>query len=74
MFSMIISIAMLIAWVISHNDILIIGAGLFAIAAGLGCLSYRSKQLNDNIIALGAILTNKEMCDAFLEGLRKDEK
>lgn len=29
MFSMIISIAMLIAWVISHNDILIIGAGLF---------------------------------------------
>lgn len=74
MFSMIISIAMLIAWVISHNDILIIGAGLFAIAAGLGCLSYRSKQLNDNIIALGAILTNKEMLDAFLEGLRKDEK
>ena len=74
MFSMIISIAMLIAWVISHNDILIIGAGLFAIAAGLGCLSYRSKQLNDNIITLGAILTNKEMRDAFLEGLRKDEK
>lgn len=28
MFSMIISIAMLIAWVVSHNDVLIIGAGL----------------------------------------------
>lgn len=74
MFSMIIGVAMLIAWVISHNDILIIGAGLFSIAGSLGCLSYRSKQLNDNIIALGAILTNKEMRDAFLEGLRKDEK
>lgn len=74
MFSMIISIAMLIAWVISHNDILIIGAGLFAIAAGLGCLSYRSKQLNDNIIALAAILANTEMRDAFMGELRKDEK
>lgn len=74
MFSMIISVAMLIAWAISHNDILIIGAGLFAIAASLGCLSYRSKQLNDDIIALGAIIANKEMRDAFVEGLRKDEK
>lgn len=74
MFSMIISIAMLIAWVISHNDILIIGAGLFAIAAGLGCLSYRSKQLNDNIIGLAAILANTEMRDAFMGELRKDEK
>lgn len=74
MFSMIISVAMLIAWAISHNDILIIGAGLFAIAAGLGCLSYRSKKLNDDIIALGAIIANKEMRDAFVEGLRKDEE
>lgn len=74
MFSMIISVAMLIAWVVSHNDVLIIGAGLFAIAGGLGCLSHRSKQLNDNIIALGAIIVNKEMHDAFVEGLRKDEK
>lgn len=74
MFSTIISIAMLIAWVVSHNDVLIIGAGLFAIAAGLGYLSYRSKQLNDDIIALGAIIANKEMRDAFMEGLRKDEK
>ena len=74
MFSMIISIAMLIAWVISHNDILIIGAGLFAIAAGLGCLPYRSKQLNGNIITLAAILANTEMRDAFMGELRKDEK
>ena len=74
MFSMIISIAMLIAWVISHNDILIIGAGLFAIAAGLGCLSYRSKQLKDNIIGLAAIIANTEMRDAFMGELRKDEK
>ena len=74
MFSMIISVSMLIAWVISHNDVLIIGAGLFSIAGSLACLSYRSKQLNDDIIALGAIITNKEMRDAFLEGLRKDEK
>lgn len=74
MFSMIISIAMLIAWVISHNDILIIGAGLFSIAGSLACLSYRSKQLNDDIIALGAIIANKEMRGAFMECLRKDEK
>lgn len=74
MFSMIISVSMLIAWMVSHNDVLIIGAGLFAIAAGLGCLSYRSKQLNDDIIAFGAIIANKEIRDAFLDDLRKDEK
>ena len=74
MFSTIISIAMLIAWAVSHNDILIVGAGLFSIAGSLTSLSYRSKQLNDDIIALGAIITNKEMRDAFMEGLGKDEQ
>ena len=70
----IISVAMLIAWFISHNDILIIGAGLFAIAFSIEYLAHRFKTLTDDLVALGAILTNKEMKDAFLESLRKDEK
>lgn len=74
MFSVVISIAMIIAWVISHNDVLIIGAGLFAIAGSLGLLSYNSKKMNDDIIALAAILANTEMRDAFVGELRKDEK
>ena len=74
MLSMIISLGMLFAWFTNHNDILIIGSGLFAISSSLGYLSFRFKKLTDDVVVLSAILTDKEMKSAFIETLKEDGK
>ena len=72
MFSMIISVVMLIAWAISHNDILIIGAGLFMIASSVCYLATILKKFGENVVGSTAILTNPELFTEFMK--RKDEK
>lgn len=72
MFSMVISASMLIAWVVSHNDVLIIGAGLFMIASSVCYLATVLKKFGESVVGSTAILTNPELFTEFMK--RKDEK